>query len=56
MNNFENQLDEIRVKLYEETKKMDRNDIIRNVNLNAKKIAHEYGIIIENEIKEYQKK
>jgi len=56
MNNFENQLDEIRVKLYEETKEMDRNDIIRNVNFHAKKIAHEYGIRIENEIKEYRKK
>jgi len=52
MNNFENQLDEIRVKLYEETKELDRDDIIRNVNFNAQKIARAYGIKIENGIKE----
>ena len=56
MSSFENQLDEIRIKLYEETKAMDRDDIIRNVNFNAQKIAREYGIKIENRIKEYQKK
>jgi hypothetical protein len=47
MNDFENQLDAIRVQLYEETKKMDKEDIIRTVNAHAKKIAQEFGIIIE---------
>ena len=48
MINFENQLDEIRVKLYEETKNMDKLDIIFTVNSHAQKIAHEFGINIEN--------
>jgi hypothetical protein len=52
MNNFENQLDAIRVKLYEETKDMDKEDIIRNVNSHAQKIAQEFGIKIENKISE----
>ncbi|MDR0302506.1 MAG: hypothetical protein LBI04_09385 [Treponema sp.] len=52
MNNFENQLDEIRVNLYEETKKMNKEDIIRNVNSHAQKIAQEFGIKIENTVKE----
>jgi hypothetical protein len=52
MNNFENQLDEIRIKLYEETKEMDRDDIIRSVNLHAQEIAHKYGIKIDNRMNE----
>ena len=52
MNNFENQLDEIRIKLYEETKEMNRDDLIRNVNSHAKKIAGEYGIKIMAKIEE----
>ena len=52
MNNFENQLDAIRVKLYEETKDMDKEDIIRNVNSHAQKIAREFGIKIESKISE----
>jgi len=48
MNNFENQLDVIRVQLYEETKEMDKEDIIRNVNSHAQKIAQEFGIKIES--------
>jgi hypothetical protein len=52
MNNFENQLDAIRVKLYEETKDMDKEEIIRNVNSHAQKIAQEFGIKIENKISE----
>ena len=52
MNNFENQLDEIRIKLYEETKDMNKEDIIRNVNTNAQKIAYEFGIKIERKINE----
>ena len=47
MNNFENQLDDIRIKLYEETKDMAKEEIIENVNAHAKKIAKEFGIIIE---------
>jgi hypothetical protein len=52
MNNFEDQLDEIRIKLYEETKEMNKEDIIRNVNAHARRIAHEFGIKIENKINE----
>jgi hypothetical protein len=54
MNNFENQLDEIRVKLYEGTKEMDIEDIISNVNSHAQNIAQKYGIKIENTINEIQ--
>ena len=50
MNNFEDQLDEIRVKLYEETKKMNREDIIKNVNAHVQKIANEFGIKIEKRV------
>ena len=48
MNNFENQLDAIRIQLYEETKEMDKEDIIRKVNSHAQKIAQEFGIKIES--------
>ena len=48
MNDFENQLDEIRIKLFEETKMMDKEDIIRTVNSHARIIAREFGINIEN--------
>ena len=56
MKDFENELDEIRIKLYEETKKMDTNNIIESVNSHARKIAHEFGIKIETSIieKQYQ--
>ena len=47
MNNFENQLDEIRIKLYEDTKMLCKDDIINTINSNAQKIAHEFGINIE---------
>jgi len=52
MNNFENQLDVIRVKLYEETKDMDKENIIKYVNSHAQKIAQEFGIKIENTVDE----
>jgi len=52
MKDFENELDEIRIKLFEETKKMDTNNIIESVNSHARKIAHEFGIKIETAIKE----
>jgi hypothetical protein len=48
MNNFENQLDAIRIKLYEETKEMDKETIIKIVNSHAFNIAQEFGIKIEN--------
>jgi len=47
MNNFEDQLDEIRIRLYEETKEMNKEDIIRNVNAHAQRVAYEFGIKIE---------
>jgi len=50
MNNFENQLDAIRMELYEETKGMKTEEIIRSVNSHAKKIADEYGIKIETKM------
>ena len=52
MNSFEDQLDEIRIKLYEETKELNKADIIENVNAHAKKIAREFGIKIENRVSE----
>ncbi|MDR3047365.1 MAG: hypothetical protein LBU51_07110 [Bacteroidales bacterium] len=53
MNNFEDELDKIRVQLYEETKNMDKASLVKTVNANAKKIADEFGIkIIHNNIKE----
>ncbi|GHT62464.1 hypothetical protein FACS1894109_21300 [Spirochaetia bacterium] len=53
MNNFEYELDKIRVQLYEETKNMDKASLVKTVNANAKKIADEFGIkIIKNNIKE----
>jgi len=50
MNDFENQLDDIRIKLYEETKEMSKEEIIRNVNANAQKIAREFGIKFEKRV------
>jgi hypothetical protein len=52
MNNFENQLDEIRIKLYEETKEMSKEELIKKVNTHAQKIACEFGIQIENKVSE----
>jgi hypothetical protein len=50
MNNYENELDKIRIKLYEETNGMDKNEIIRLVNSHAEEIARKYGINIIKEI------
>ena len=47
MKDFENELDRIRIELYEKTIKMEKEDIIMNVNSHAKKIAQEFGIKIE---------
>ena len=52
MKNFENELDEIRIKLYEETKELDTEEIIKKVNLHAQKIAHEFGFKINTPIDE----
>jgi hypothetical protein len=48
MNNFEDELDKIRVQLYEETKDLDKASLVKIVNSNAKKIADEFGIKIMN--------
>jgi len=48
MNDFEHQLDEIRIKLFNETKGMNKEVIIDRVNSNAKKIACEFEIKIES--------
>jgi len=50
MNNFEDQLDVIRIKLYEETKAMDKEEIIASVNSHARKIAREFGIKIASTV------
>jgi hypothetical protein len=52
MSNYENELDEIRIKLYEETSNMEKDEIIRMVNTHAQKIAQEFGIHIVKEINE----
>jgi pyruvate formate-lyase activating enzyme-like uncharacterized protein len=52
MNNYENELDEIRIKLYEETNSMGKDEIIRVVNTHARKIAQEFGIHIVKETSE----
>jgi hypothetical protein len=51
MNNYENQLDEIRIKLFEETIGMEKSKIIELVNSHAQKIAHDFGINITKETK-----
>ena len=52
MKDFEEELENIRIELYEETKEMDKEEIIFNVNSHAQKIAEEFGIIIQNSRKE----
>ena len=47
MKDFENSLDDIRIKLYEETKELDIEDIIKSVNSHAQKIAKEFCTKIE---------
>jgi hypothetical protein len=48
MNNFEDELDTIRIKLYEETKNMDTTLLVNTVNSHARKIADEFGFKIMN--------
>ena len=52
MIDFENLIDNIRIELYEETKSMDKIDIINRVNSHAQKIAQELGIRIDNPAEE----
>ena len=52
MKDFENEIDRIRVELFEKTKKMEKEDIITNVNSHAKKIAQEFGINVKAGIDE----
>jgi stress response protein YsnF len=51
-NNFENELDKIRIKLYEETSNMGKDEIVKTVNVHAQKIAQEFGIHIVKETSE----
>jgi hypothetical protein len=43
MQTFEDQLEEIRIRLYEETKDMPTADAVRLVNDRARKIGEKYG-------------
>jgi hypothetical protein len=52
MINFENELDRIRIDLYEKTKEMEKNDIIKSVNSHAEKIALDFGFSIKKKINE----
>ena len=45
-NDFERQLDQIRVDLYEETKHLSKEEIVVVQNAKAKRIAAKYGIIL----------
>ena len=45
-NDFENQLDRIRVDLHEQTKDMTNSKAVRVTNENARKIAGQFGITI----------
>ena len=46
ISNFEKQLDDIRIALYEETKGMTSAERVRAINENGKRIAEKYGITI----------
>ncbi|MDR2346234.1 MAG: hypothetical protein LBE18_09225 [Planctomycetaceae bacterium] len=52
MTNYENELDKIRIKLYEETSNMKKDEIVKMVNTHAQKIAQEFGIRIVKETNE----
>ena len=52
MNDFENELDKIRIELYETTIEMDEENAIFYVNSHARKIAQEFGINIKTTIDE----
>jgi len=44
--NFEDILDSIRVELYEQTKELKNKEVVEATNLNASRIAEQYGINI----------
>jgi hypothetical protein len=46
MNDFENQLDKIRVDLYEQTKNMDNSEAVKAANDYGNALAAKYGIKI----------
>ncbi|MDR1466678.1 MAG: hypothetical protein LBI40_03570 [Treponema sp.] len=47
MNNFEDELDKIRIQLYEETKNLDKALLVKTINSHARRIADELGIKYE---------
>jgi hypothetical protein len=52
-NDFENQLDAIRVALYEKTKGMSNAAVVDQTNANGKRIAEKYGItLIKSDIEQ----
>ena len=52
MTDFEDQLDEIRARLYEDTKDMTKKELITAVNAHAQTIAREFGITIATTLPE----
>lgn len=46
-NDFEDELDAIRVELYEERKHLSNAEIVRLSNANARRIADKYGLVVE---------
>ena len=51
--NFEQQLDSIRVSLYEQTKSMSNSDAACKTNENARMIAEQYGITMLQAVTAY---
>ena len=45
-NDFEDQLDQIRIEIYENMKGKSTKEIVEETNANARKIAEKYGITI----------
>jgi len=52
MKDFEDEIDIIRVELFEKTKEMGKEALIVNVNSHAKKVAKEFGINIKARLDE----
>jgi len=44
--NFEDQLDEIRVKLYEQSKDLSREDFVKGINARGRAIAEQYNMTV----------
>ena len=55
-NDFERQLDEIRIDLYERTKDLTNGETVHITNENAKKIAERHGIILTKSAAGYAEK